>query len=117
MTFTTNSLETKTIWLAIEDRDLPTIADRTYSNATARNNAELNQICLQKIQAWLTEIGIESTPTFSPTQMDSIWDVVNGFALTVGNRRLIIVPSDKFDREELSEIGRASCRERVCYAV
>lgn len=102
MTFTTSSLETKTIWLAIEDRDLPIIADRTYSNATAINNAELNQICLQKIQAWLTEIGIESTPTFSPAQMDSIWDVVNGFALTVGNRRLIVIPSDKFDREELS---------------
>ena len=102
MKLTTNSLETNTIWLAIEDRDLPTIANRTYSNATAINNAELNQICLQKTQAWLTEIGIESTPTFSPAQMDSIWDVVNGFALTVGNRRLIIVPSDKFDREELS---------------
>ena len=102
MKLTTNSLETNTIWLAIEDRDLPTIANRTYSNATAINNAELNQICLQKIQVWLTEIGIESTPTFSPAQMDSIWDVVNGFALTVGNRRLIIIPSDKFDREELS---------------
>lgn len=102
MTFTTNSLETKTIWISIEDRDLPTIVDRNYANATARNNAELNQICLQKTQAWLTEIGIESTPTFSPAQMDSIWDVVNGFALTVGNRRLIVIPSDKFDREELS---------------
>ena len=102
MISTQNSLETQTIWMSIEDRDLPTIADRTYANATAINNAEINQICLQKTQAWLTEIGIESTPTFSPAQMDSIWDVVNGFALTVGNRRLIIIPSDKFDREELS---------------
>jgi Protein of unknown function (DUF1822) len=102
MLFTPNSLEAKTVWLPIADRDLPTMMDRRYTNATARNNAELNQICLQKTQAWLTEIGIESTPTFSPAQMDSIWDVVNGFALTVGNRRLIIIPSDKLDREELS---------------
>jgi Protein of unknown function (DUF1822) len=102
MLFTTNSLEAKAVWLSIDDRDLPTIAERTYANATARNNAELNQICLQKTQAWLTEIGIDSTPTFSPAQMDSIWDVVNGCALTVGNRRLILIPSDKFDREELS---------------
>lgn len=102
MIFTPKSLESQTIWLSIEDRDLPIIPDRTYSNATARTNAELNQICLQKIQAWLTEIGIESTPTFTPTQMDSIWDVVNGCALTVGNRRLILVPSDKLDREELN---------------
>jgi Protein of unknown function (DUF1822) len=102
MLFTTNSLEANTVWLSIADRDLPTITDRTYANATAQNNAELNQICLQKTQAWLTEIGIESTPTFSPAQMDSIWDVVNGCALTVGNRRLILIPSDKLDREELS---------------
>ncbi|NJR32729.1 MAG: DUF1822 family protein [Chamaesiphon sp. CSU_1_12] len=102
MIFTPNSLESHTIWLSIEERDLPIISDRTYSNATARTNAELNQICLQKTQAWLTEIGIESTPTFTPVQMNSIWDVVNGCALTVGNRRLILVPSDKLDREELN---------------
>jgi Protein of unknown function (DUF1822) len=102
MLFTPNSLEATTVWLSIEDRDLPTIAERNYTNATARNNAELNQICLQKTQAWLTEIGIDSTPTFSSAQLDSIWDVVNGCALTVGNRRLILIPSDKFDREELS---------------
>jgi Protein of unknown function (DUF1822) len=102
MLFTPNSLEATTVWLSIEDRDLPTIAERNYTNATARNNAELNQICLQKTQAWLTEIGIDSTPTFSSDQLDSIWDVVNGCALTVGNRRLILIPSDKFDREELS---------------
>jgi Protein of unknown function (DUF1822) len=102
MLFTTNSLEAKTVWLSIADLDLPTIAEHNYANATARNNAELNQICLQKTQAWLTEIGVDSTPTFSPAQMDSIWDVVNGCALTVGNRRLILIPSDKFDREELS---------------
>jgi Protein of unknown function (DUF1822) len=101
MLSTHNSLEATTVWISIKDRDL-TIVDHNYSNATARNNAELNQICLQKTQAWLTEIGIESTPTFSPAQMDSMWDVVNGFALTVGNRRLIVVPSDKFDREELN---------------
>ncbi len=102
MVFTNNSLEATTVWMSIEDRDLPTILDRTYSNVTARNNARLNQLCLQKTQAWLTEIGIESHPTFSPAQMDSIWDVVSGCALTVGNRRLILIPSNKSDREELT---------------
>jgi Protein of unknown function (DUF1822) len=100
--FTTNSLESTAIWMSVEDRDLPNILDRTYSNPTARQNAALNQLCLQKTQAWLTEIGIESTPTFTSAQMDSIWEVVNGCALTVGNRRLILVPSDNLDREEFS---------------
>jgi Protein of unknown function (DUF1822) len=102
MLFTPNSLEATTVWLSIADRDLPTIMERNYANATAINNAQLNQICLQKTQAWLTEIGIESMSTFTPAQMNSIWDVVNGCALTIGNRRLILIPSDKLDREELS---------------
>ncbi len=101
MIFTAKPLESTAVWLSIADRDLPTILERTYSNLTARQNAELNQLCLAKTQAWLTEIGIESTPTFTPTQQASIWDVVNGCALTVGNRRLILIPSDKLDREEL----------------
>jgi Protein of unknown function (DUF1822) len=100
MIFTTQPLESQTIWMTLDN--VPTILDRTYSNTTARNNARLNQICLHQVQAWLTEIGIESTPTFTPAQIDSIWDVVNGCALTIGNRRLILIPSDKLDREELS---------------
>jgi hypothetical protein len=100
MIFTTNAIESTAIWMSIEDRDLAPILDRTCSNETARANVELNQICLQKTQAWLTEIGIESTPTFTPIQMSSIWDVVNGCALNIGDRRLILIPSDKLDREE-----------------
>ncbi|WP_295613676.1 DUF1822 family protein, partial [Chamaesiphon sp. GL140_3_metabinner_50] len=100
MIFTPQPLESQTIWMTLDD--VPTILERTYSNTTARHNALLNQICLHQIQAWLTEIGIESTPTFSAPQMASIWDVVNGCALTIGNRRLILIPSDKLDREEFS---------------
>jgi hypothetical protein len=59
MLFTTNSLEATTVWLSIDDRDLQTIMERNYANATAINNARLNQICLQKTQAWLTKIGID----------------------------------------------------------
>lgn len=96
-----NTLESQTIWLSLADRELLPTHSQTYSNVTAQENALINQLCLEKTQAWLTEIGIESTPTFSPTQMASMWDVVNGCALTIGNRRLILVPSDRLDREEL----------------
>ena len=97
-----NTLESQTIWLSLADDDAQSeTRQRQYSNVTAQENALINQLCLDKVQAWLTEIGIESTPTFSPTQMASIWDVVNGSALTIGNRRLILVPSDNLDREEL----------------
>jgi hypothetical protein len=97
----TNTLESETIWLSLADRELLPTHPRQYSNVTAQENALINQLCLEKTQAWLTELGIESTPTFTHAQMASMWDVVNGCALTIGNRRLILVPSDNFDREEL----------------
>jgi Protein of unknown function (DUF1822) len=96
-----NTLQSDTIWLSLSERDLSSALPQTYSNITAQENALINQLCLEKTQAWLTEIGIESTPTFSTTQMASMWDVVNGCALTIGNRRLILIPSDNLDREEL----------------
>jgi Protein of unknown function (DUF1822) len=105
----TNTLESQTIWLLLAEssespkdnrESLPTNPYQ-YSNVTAQENALINQLCLEKTQAWLTELGIESTPTFTHAQMASMWDVVNGCALTIGNRRLILVPSDNFDREEL----------------
>jgi Protein of unknown function (DUF1822) len=102
MLFTTQTLQSAAIWLPIDSTDLSQISTHSYSNTTAEKNTQLNQICLQKVQAWLTEIGIESTPTFPPAQMDSIWDVVNGCPLTVGDRQLILIPSIKLDRQELS---------------
>jgi hypothetical protein len=102
MLFTTQTLQSAAIWLPIDSTDLSQISTHSYSNTTAEKNTQLNQLCLQKVQAWLTEIGIESTPTFPPAQMDSIWDVVNGCPLTVGDRQLILIPSIKLDRQELS---------------
>lgn len=100
MLYTTQPLQSEAVWLSISD--LSKIPAQSYSNTTAEKNAQLNQLCLQKTQAWLTEIGIESTPTFPPDQMNSIWDVVSGCPLTVGNRQIILIPSIKLDRQELS---------------
>jgi hypothetical protein len=102
MLFTTQTLQSTAVWLTIDSTDLSKIPSHSYSNTTAEKNAQLNQLCLQKVQAWLTEIGIESTLTFPAAQMDSIWDVVNGCPLTIGNRRVILIPSIKLDRQELS---------------
>jgi hypothetical protein len=102
MLYTTQPLQSEAIWLSIKSSDLAKISAHSYSNTAAEKNAQLNQLCLQRTQAWLTEIGIESTPTFPPAQMDSIWDVVNGCPITVGNRQIILIPSIKLDRQELS---------------
>jgi hypothetical protein len=100
MLFSNTPLQSDTIWLAIDESE-SSPAPTPYSNATAQHNAQLNHLCLQKTQAWLTEIGIASSPAFPLEQMASIWEVVNGSALNIGNRRLILIPTDQLDREEL----------------
>jgi Protein of unknown function (DUF1822) len=92
-------LQSATIWRTFSPPE-PS-PNSAFSNPTAQYHAELNQICLQQIQAWLAEIGVSSEPTFTPTQIASIWDVVNGCALTINNCRLILIPSDQLDRDEL----------------
>lgn len=95
----TTTLQSGTIWRTFSP--LEPSPSQVFSNPSAQCYAELNQICLQQTQAWLTEIGISSNPTFSPAQIASIWDVVNGCALNIDNRRLILIPSDQLDRDEL----------------
>jgi Protein of unknown function (DUF1822) len=95
----TSPLQSATIWRTFSPPE--TSPNQTFSNPTAQYHAQLNQICLEQTQAWLTEIGISSDPTFDPAQVASIWDVVNGCALNIDNRRLILIPSDQLDRDEL----------------
>jgi Protein of unknown function (DUF1822) len=96
MLYTPTPLQSTTIWLNYSP---PTTTK--HSNDTAHHTAQLNHICLQQTQTWLTEIGIASASTFTPSQMESMWEVVNGCALTIDNRRIILIPSDQLDREEL----------------
>lgn len=95
----TSPPQSATIWCTFSP--LEPSPNQTFSNPTAQYHAQINQICLEQTQAWLTEIGISSNPTFSPAQIASIWDVVNGCALNIDNRRLILIPSDQLDRDEL----------------
>ena len=95
----TSPLQSATIWCTFSPPE-PS-PNQTFSNPTAQYHAQLNQICLEETQAWLTEIGVSSNPTFDPAQIASIWDVVNGCSLNIDNRRLILIPSDQLDRDEL----------------
>jgi Protein of unknown function (DUF1822) len=96
-------IETETIWLKLTPAEIelaqPNIT--TYSNQTGLNNAHLNQLCLSKFRAWLDELKIAHKLSFSTDELTTIWDVVTGCAIEIGKTRLILIPTDNLDRDEL----------------
>ena len=96
-------IERETVWLEITDADLQSAepSPQLYSNRTGLNHARSNRLCLHKFGAWLTELGIEYTSSFSDLELYPLWDVVNGCAIAVGKTRLILIPTNTLDRDEI----------------
>lgn len=77
-----------------------------HSNTLSRYNAYLNHIVVHSflnfIEEWLSE---ESTsqPQILPNSdsLPSIWEVVNGAAIELGEKRIVLIPSETSYLEEL----------------
>jgi hypothetical protein len=94
------TVESNSIWLGLTATEIDTLPDpQIYTNQTSLDNARLNQLCLKKFQAWLSEQGIEHSLNFSVDELSAIWDVVTGCAIEVGKTKLILIPSDNLDRD------------------
>lgn len=79
---------------------------QNHSNTIARYNSYLNQICLYAFLNWLADWFAdepELTPAIYPSQDStlSIWEVVNGAAISIGEKRIILIPTETRNLEEL----------------
>jgi hypothetical protein len=97
------AIDPQSIWLEIstDDIDLSTPNPQLYANSTGLYNARLNQLCLTKVEAWLAQQGISHRSSFNETEFSTIWDVVTGCAIEIGKLRLVLIPSEHLDRDEL----------------
>jgi Protein of unknown function (DUF1822) len=99
----------ESIWMEIAPTDIGRvereIAQTPHSNQTAKRHARLNRLSLYALQSWLKsqadefDSSIEVFP--SAEGLPWIWEITNGTALNIGNTRLVIIPSDFTDTEEL----------------
>lgn len=87
------------------DREIAWQQAQHHSNPISRYNAYLNGACLNAILNWLSEwLAGEAFPqpsVWHSQDISSIWEVVNGTAIQIGDRRLVLIPSDEGDLEEL----------------
>jgi hypothetical protein len=103
-----SSLFPKQVWLGYSDtlyEQLLSTAHQSCSNETACQTAVLNGLCLTVLTDWMQNHQDDShRPSVWPSETDlhSIWELVNGTALWVGETRLILIPSDALDTESFA---------------
>ena len=85
----------------IELEITPSTPPQSLSQAKERWQSYLNQITLETVVSWLQEEGETVTSVPSPTSLLNSWSIVNGSAITVGNKRVILIPSETIDTTQL----------------
>jgi hypothetical protein len=81
---------------------------QNHSNALARHNSYLNYVSLYTLLDWFTDELMEAETTPKPAiypsenSLPSIWEVVNGTAIKLGEKRIVLIPCEISDLEEFS---------------
>lgn len=100
MTFPTVLLNSPQLCLEIHP-ELQTQAwqqSQTFATPSSQWNAYLNQLCLQTLLPYLREEAPQANPV---PQAALLWELVNGSAVTWPNRRLVLIPTETIDLDEV----------------
>jgi len=92
------------LWLEIA----PNLQVRAWQNSqmllhpNSAWRAYLNQVCLDAFLPWLqAEYAPQARPLHSTAARPSIWDATNGTAIAMGEKRLVLIPTEAIDGDEL----------------
>lgn len=78
------------------------IPPSAYSTAAARQRAQMNQQCLEAFQSWLqAEFNLAAHAYPNVIALPSIWEVVNGTAISCDQLRLVLLPTVAIALNEL----------------
>jgi hypothetical protein len=107
MTEDSLTLDLSRVYLEID----PAVQQRAWQQSQAlatpasRWRAYLNQLCVDTVAPWLQEESpLGSTAVTSPAAplLPTLWELVEGAAITQGPRRYILLPTEAIDQETLS---------------
>ncbi|WP_414754479.1 DUF1822 family protein [Anabaena sp. CCY 9910] len=88
--------------LEIPDSTTANIDSQLFSHPYSRYQAYLNELCLSAVLPWLQEdFSTQAKVWPSTTTLASLWELVNGTAVTIDGKRFILVPSENIDHSEL----------------
>jgi hypothetical protein len=78
-----------------------TSTSAAFSMPGCRWNADLNQLALTAFLPWLRDESTSSVTIWMESTLPTIWEFVNGTAIAVGDLRLVLIPSEALDTDEL----------------
>ncbi|MBI4781811.1 MAG: DUF1822 family protein [Oscillatoriophycideae cyanobacterium NC_groundwater_1537_Pr4_S-0.65um_50_18] len=103
MSYGSGVFESTQVWLEIDEpsRTAAWQSSRALGNAASQWNGYLNRLCVQAVQSWLQEDYGASAAVPNAAALPSFWELVNGTATALAGRRLILIPSEAIDADEL----------------
>lgn len=73
-----------------------------FATSLSQWNAYLNDLCLNTILAWLhDDYDPEAMASPNPIALASMWEFVNGFSIVLQGVRLVLIPTEAIDTDEL----------------
>lgn len=79
--------------------------EKGYSNDVSRQRAFINCLTLNAVKNWLeTESGIEESAKvwIKEEDLPSIWEVINGVKITLGDTQIVLIPTEEISAENIS---------------
>lgn len=72
------------------------------NDGPSRWQAYLNQLCLDTVIPWLRgDHDLRAIPALGPPSLQSIWAVVTGTPIQVGSQKIVLIPTETSDLDEL----------------
>lgn len=96
------------LWLELspKDRQIARQQIHSCSNDVARRRAYINSLCLNAFFGWLqNEPDLQDEapmPWPGRSELAAIWELLNGTAIEFGQTRLLLVPSETVDPDQMS---------------
>jgi len=88
--------------LEIPDSTTASIDSQLFSHPYSGYQAYINELCLRAVLPWLQEDFSTQAKVWPSTMtLASLWELVNGTAVTIDGKRFILVPSENIDHSEL----------------
>jgi hypothetical protein len=90
-------------WLPLSSTAQAELAgsSQPYSAPGNRQQAEINRLSLQAVLEWLQEDVRNAAAWLPAEQWPAVWEMVNGAAICLGATRLVLLPTEGIDADEL----------------